>query len=131
MILDTTVPLLCPIIHDGYLDWFSCCWNTVDVAVYNPNTFSPSLQYRICYDFPSLGLTLCSKPYTLNAGEQKRVVPEVYIPKTPRGKYWGSAYDQYWDGSKWVTESTVNAYLIVSAGCITKLTVSVVALPCR
>jgi len=126
LILDTTAWLGCP----SYLEWYSCCWNNRSVNVYNPNTFAPSLQYRICYDFPSLGLTLCSEPYTLNAGQQTAVVPEVYIPRIPKGIYEGSAYDQYWDGSKWVTESTVTGELVVNKGCITQLTISVVALPC-
>jgi hypothetical protein len=130
LILDTTVTLGCVETVGTATYWYSCCWNNFIVDVYNPNTFQPSLQYRICYDFPSLGLTLCSKPYTLNAGQQTAVTPEVYIPKIPRGTYWGTAYDQYWDGSKWVTESTANALLYVSAGCLTQLTVSVAVLPC-
>jgi hypothetical protein len=84
----------------------------------------------MCFEFPDLGLTLCSDPYTLNAGEQTSVVPKVYIPKIPKGTYTGSAYDQYWNGSSWVTESTVNALLYISAGCITVLTLSVSVLSC-
>jgi hypothetical protein len=130
LILDTTVQLGCAGSVGGVTYYYSCCWNGYSANVYNPNTFQPSLQYRMCYDFPSLGLTLCSKPYTLNAGQQASIIPEVYIPRIPRGTYSGSAYDQYWDGSKWVTESTANALLYISAGCITQLTVSVVAQPC-
>ena len=130
MILDTTVQLGCVGSKGGVTYWYSCCWNGYSADVYNPNTFAPSLQYRICYNFPSLGLTLCSNPYTLNAGQQTSVIPHVYIPRIPRGTYSGSAYDQYWDGSKWVTESTANALLYISAGCITQLTISVAVLPC-
>lgn len=66
----------------------------------------------------------------LNPTEQKTVVPEVYIPKIPRGTYQGSAVDEYWDGSEWVDESLVNAILFVGAGCLTQLTLSVSVSPC-
>jgi len=130
LILDTTAVLGCVGSVNNITYWYSCCENNIIVDVYNPNTFAPSLQYRICFEFPDLSLTLCSKPYTLNAGEQKQVVPDIYIPKIPRGDYWGSAYDQYWDGSNWVTESTTKGNLYINAGCLTKLTISVSVLPC-